>query len=122
MSEIQQIALSKGLAMLRGAGAKYIVIDADGTEFIHGDLKLAPPEPEVKPRTRKVLVPMHTYRNVYAPVLKDLQVGQAASIPYSGLDPVGLQSACTAWCSKQWGNGATMTHKAPEALEVIRVA
>ena len=122
MNEIQQIALSRALAMLRGSGAKYIVIDADGTEFSHGDLKLAPPEPEVKPRTRKVLVPMGTYKNVYSPIIKNLQVGQAASIPYNGLDPEGMQSACTAWCSKQWGNGSTMTHKAPEALEVIRVA
>tara|TARA_R110000868_G_scaffold3730_2_gene23090 strand:- start:109 stop:477 length:369 start_codon:yes stop_codon:yes gene_type:complete len=122
MSELRQIALSKALAMLRGAGTKYIVIDGDGTEFIHGDLKLAPPAPEVKPRTRKVLVPMGTYNNVYEPILKDLQSGQTAVIPYNGLDSKGLQSACTAWCSKQWGKGSTMSHQSPDGLEIMRIA
>ena len=121
MSEIQQIALSKALALLRGAGAKYIVIDIDGTEFSHGDLKLASPEPEVKPITRKRLVPVGTYNDVYEPLLKDLQPGQTVSVPYSGLAPKGLQSAASAWCCHKWGPGAVMSHKGPDALEVMRL-
>jgi hypothetical protein len=122
MSELRQIALSKALAMLRGAGTKYIVIDGDGTEFTHGDLKLAPPPSEVKPRTRNVQVPMGTYHKMYEPILKDLQPGQTAVIPYNGLEPKGMQSACSAWCNKPWGSGSTMSHQAPNGLEIMRIA
>lgn len=122
MNELQQMAFSKALAMLRGAGAKYIVIEENGTEHVYGELKLAAPEPEKKPRMRKQLVKMGTYKNVYAPVLTNLQVGQSATIPYSGLDPRGLQSACTAWCNTKWGAGSTMSHQALDALEIMRVS
>lgn len=122
LGELQKIALSKALAMLRGAGAKYIVVLPGGTELVHGDLKLAPPGPTVKPRTRKQLVPTGTYKNAYDPYLRGLQVGQTVRIPYNGLDPDGLQAASSAWCSKNWGSGTAMSHKANDALEIMRVS
>ena len=122
LGELQKIALAKALAMLRAADAKYIVVLPGGTELAHGDLKLAPPEPAIKPRTRKQVVPTGTYKKAYDPFLKGMQVGQSVRIPYNGLDPEGLQSACTAWCSSNWGKGSAMSHKAEDAVEVIRIA
>lgn len=122
MTEIQQLALSKALAMLKGAGAKYIVVLPDGTEHALGDLKLAPPEPEVKPRTRTQLVPMGTYKNIYEPLLKNLEVGGVAMVPTEGVDARGLQSACTAWCNTKWGVGACMSHRTDSHVEIMRVA
>ncbi len=122
MNEIQKLALAKAFAMLKGSGAKYIVVLPDGTEHIFGDLKLAPPEPEVKPRTRKQLVPMGTYKKIYEPHLKDLQVGEVALVPVEGVDGKALQSACTAWCNGQWGLGACMSHRTERHVEVMRIA
>lgn len=119
MSEIQKLALNKALAMLKGAGAKYIIVLPDGTEHVLGDLKLAVPE---KPRTRKQVVPMGTYKKIYEPHLKTLQVGEVALIPTEGVDGKALQSACTAWCNGQWGLGACMSHRTEQHIEIMRVA
>lgn len=122
MTVLQQLALSKALAMLKGAGAQYIVRMPDGAEHVLGDLKLAPPEPEVKPRTRKPRVPVGTYKNIYESYLKDLEVGSVALVPTEGVDGRALQSACTAWCNTRWGIGACMSHRTETHVEVMRVA
>lgn len=122
MTFIQQFALSKALAMLKGAGAQYIVRLPDGTEHVLGDLKLAPPEPEVKPRTRRQLVPMGTYKTIYEPHLKGLKAGEVALVPTEGVDDKALQSACTAWCNKQWGVGACISHRTNSHVEIMRIA
>ena len=120
MSEIQKLALAKALAMLKGAGAKYIVSMPDGTEHSLGDLKLAPPKKE---RKRRQVVPMGTYKKLYEPILKGLEIGGTAFVPCpEGLDSKGLQSACTAWCNGQWGVGACMSHRTDTGIEIMRVA
>jgi hypothetical protein len=120
MSEIQKIALSKALAMLQGAGAKYIVVLPTGEEHHHGDLKLAPQETA---RKRVVILPMGTYKKVYEPILKSLQVGNTAFIPCpEGMTLHALQSAATAWCCNQWGKGSAMSHCTGEGVEIMRIA
>lgn len=119
MNEIQKLALNKALAMLKGAGAKYIIVLPDGTEHVLGDLKLAAPEPV---RKRHQVVPMGTYKKIYEPHLKDLQVGEVALVPTEGVDGKALQSACTAWCNGQWGIGACMSHRTEHHVEVMRIA
>lgn len=122
MNELQKLALAKAFTMLKGAGAKYIIVLPDGTEHVLGDLKLAPPEPEVKPRIRKLRVPVGTYKDIYVPILQDLQPGDIACVPYNGLDRKGMQAACTAWCSKKWGNSSFISHRTDDSLEIMRVA
>lgn len=122
MIELQQMALAKALAMLKGAGAQYIVRMPDGAEHILGDLKLAPPEPEVKPRVRKPRVPLGTYSAIYEPHLKDLEIGAVALVPVEGVDGRALQSACTGWCNSRWGVGACMSHRTDSHIEIMRVA
>lgn len=120
LSEIQKLALNKALAMLKGAGCKYIVLLPDGTEHVLGDLKLAPPE---QTRKRVQVVPMGTYKKIYEPLLKDLEIGEIAFVPCpEGLDGKGMQSACTAWCNGQWGTGSAMSHRTDTGVEIIRVA
>ena len=119
LGELQKLALSKALAMLRAADAKYIVVLPGGTEIAHGDLKLAPPETKI---TRKRVVPIGTYKKIYDPILRGMQVGQIVKIPYDGHDKHGLQSACTAWCSSNWGKGSALSHMTADALEVMRIA
>ena len=109
---------NQALHILRVLGAKFIVVDADGQTHMHGDLKLAPPEA----RTRKQLVPMGTYKDVYHPQVKDLQAGQCAifKVP-DGLDVEHLRGAMSAWCSKHWGNGNYCTEAVDRVVEVLRV-
>lgn len=116
--EIQEIALSKALVLLRAAGAQYIIKVGDAVH-VHGDLKLAAPESE---RKRKQRVPMNTYKNVYEPILRDLKPEQFATIPWSGLSHRDMQAACSAWCTKYWGKKTYLTHKTEEGLQVLRMA
>lgn len=119
LSELQKLALNKAFAMLKGAGCKYIVVLPDGTEHTLGDLKLAPRE---QPRKRHQVVPMGTYKKIYEPVLKVMEIGQMVHLSAEGHDPKGLQSACTAWCSSNWGKGSAMSHLTATGVELMRVA
>lgn len=119
LSELQKIALNKALAMLKAAGTKYIVVLPTGEEITHGDLKLASPE---QARKRVQVVPMGTYKKLYEPVLKNVEVGEIVHISSEGHDPKGLQSACTAWCSTHWGKGSAMSHLTDTGVEIMRVA
>lgn len=117
--ELKEIATLRAVAMLKASKCTFIIVKENGEVITEGDLKLAEPEPE---RKRSAKVPFKTYWNVYHPILNAVAAGQSAVIPYGGLDPDGLQSAVSAWCSTNWGHGATMTHRGPEALEVMRIS
>lgn len=117
--ELKEIATMRAVAMLKASKCTFIIVKENGEVITEGDLKLAEPEPE---RKRLAKVPFKTYWNVYHPILSTVEAGQSTAIPYGGLDPEGLQSAVSAWCSTNWGHGATMTHKGPEALEVMRIS
>lgn len=115
--EVKEIALTRALAMLRSAGAQYIVKVGDAVHT-HGDLKLAPPEPE---RKRKQRVPMNTYKNVYEPALRGVSPEQSVIIPWGDLNRGDMQAACSAWCTKYWGKGNYLTHQTEAGLEVLRM-
>lgn len=116
--EIQEIALSKALVLLRAAGAQYIIKVGDAVH-VHGDLKLAAPESE---RKRKQRVPMNTYKNVYEPALRGVSPEQSVIIPWGDLNRGDMQAACSAWCTKYWGKKTYLTHKTEEGLQVLRMA
>ena len=115
--EVKELALVKALAMLRSAGAQYIIKVGDAVHT-HGDLKLAPPEPE---RKRVQRVPMNTYKNIYEPILRDIKPEESVLIPWNGLSQDGMQAACCAWCSKYWGKDTYLTHRTDAGLEVLRM-
>lgn len=117
---IKEITLQKALTMLRAVGAKFIVVAHDGTEHVHGDLKLALPEPEKAKRTKRV--PHGTYHSVYHPLIKDMKAGDEVLIPFNGHEPVTLQAAATAWMSHNWGGGTYATHMAEDGLQVLRLS
>ena len=114
--EVKEIALTRALAMLRSAGAQYIVKVGEDVHT-HGDLKLAPADV----RKRKQRVPMNTYKNVYEPLLRDLSPEQSVVIPWGGLNRGDMQAACSAWCTKYWRKGNYLTHQTEAGLEVLRM-
>ncbi len=117
LSEIQQVALSKALAMLKGAGAKYIVVLPDGAEHVLGDLKLAP-----RARKRVQVVAPGTYKKIYEPLLNTLEVGDVAQVPVDQFDGKALQSACISWSNRQWGVGSCISHRTKKHIEIMRIA
>lgn len=109
----------QALRVLRAVGAKFIVVDPAGATHMHGDLRLAEPEPE---RKRKQHVPMGTYHKIYHPVVRDMQPGSSGKIIVpEGLDIEGLRGSLTAWCSKNWEAGNYCTQIEGRTIEVLRV-
>lgn len=116
---LKNLTFDRALNILRVLGAHYIVIDDQGTTHTHGDLKLAKPE---KPVHRHRKVPVGTYKNLYYPLVKDLQPGGGVSITLpEGMDAEGFRSSMGAWCGKQWGSGTYLTQVEGRVVELLRV-
>lgn len=116
---LKNLTFDRALNILRVLGAHYIVIDDQGTIHTHGDLKLAEPDNRVR---RHRVVPMGTYKNLYYPLIKDLQPGGGVSITApEGMDVEGFRASMSAWCSKHWGAGSYLTQVEGRVVEVLRV-
>lgn len=115
---LKNLTFDRALNILRVLGAKFVIVDADGTTHTHGDLRLAEPEK----RTRHRTVPVGTYKAVYHPLVKDLQPGGGVSITLpEGMDAEGFRSSMGAWCGKQWGSGTYLTQVEGRVVELLRV-
>lgn len=123
MEQIKVVARDRALVMLKAAGCKYIVIDADGNKYVEGGLELA--EPKAPPtREAKKHRPRNTLVNYYRPFIKDMQVGDCVEVPFGPFENEKdeLQAAMSAWCSHYWGSKAAMTHQSVSGVEILRVA
>ena len=117
--KLKDMTFDRALNILRVLGAKYIVVDEAGNTHMHGDLKLAEPE---KPVHRHRKVPVGTYKNLYYPLVKDLQPGNGVTILVpEGMDAEGFRSSMGAWCGKQWGAGTYLTQIEGRTVELLRV-
>lgn len=67
-------------------------------------------------RTRKQIVPFGAYANTYKPLLTGLEKDGYARIPINGMNPSGMQSAISAWCSQNWGNGSYTCLRSKDGL------
>lgn len=116
---LKDLTFDRALNILRVLGAQYIVVDHQQQLHTHGDLKLAKPE---KPVRRHRVVPMGTYKNLYYPLVKDLQPGGGVSITVpKDMDVEGFRASMGAWCGKQWGTGTYLTQIEGNVVEVLRV-
>lgn len=116
---LKDLTFDRALNILRVLGAKYIVVDKQQQVHMHGDLKLAEPE---KPVHRHRKVPVGTYKNLYYPLVKDLQPGGGVSITVpEDMDAEGFRSSMGAWCGKQWGSGTYLTQVEGRVVELLRV-
>jgi hypothetical protein len=73
-------------------------------------------------RTRKQTVAFGAYAAIYKPLIQNLQPDGYATIPVSGYNVQHMQSAISAWCSSNWGNGSytCMASKDKRSLELWR--
>jgi len=77
-----------------------------------------------KPAKRKRIqtVPFGAYASVYKPLIENLQPDGYARIPVGKFKIVNVQSAVSAWCSQNWGNGTytCLTSKDKSHVELWR--
>lgn len=118
MLHVQRIALERALTTLNALGATYRIIIGDES---FGTLEV------VTPKNRLRAPPIHprgTLTNYFQPLMEGLRVGDVAVIDAQKFDIQSLRSAITAWSSKKWGNGSTVSTVTRETnvIEVLRVA
>jgi hypothetical protein len=112
--------------LLNAIRAQYIIVLPTGEQIIQGDLKLHVPDatPPKKPRAQSRHP--HGFLNSHIlPYLKDMKVGDVATVPVpSGADMDEIQGSSASISAKLWGNGnyKTMRNYNTGNLEVLRMA
>ena len=128
--DLIQRTIEESAEILRNLGCEYIIITRDGRALEHGELparlrqQAAPAAPKKPTR-----LPPGTYGSHYKPLVEKLQPGEVAVVPFkSSLTGVnfsvsGLNSALSAWASKNWGNGGSITsiNRKLKVIEVLRL-
>lgn len=117
MSQIQEQALKRAIAVLDAMKCSYAIIDPLGNK--HG--LLAVKEPTVRNGGR---VHPHGERSSYVrSFLSSMQVGDVIDVPFGKYDALDVQSSSTSASHKMWGKGSvTTTINRPKAVvEIMRI-
>jgi hypothetical protein len=117
--EVQKIAISRAISLLRSAKCQFAIIDADGNK--HGDLEIATPAL----RSRGAF-PRGTLVAHFLPHIGSMKPGDATVVPYGNFAAEkshrdSLQKAISSHCSSAWGNKTYITHMNDAGVEVLRV-
>ena len=117
MSQIQEQALKRAIAMLEGMKCSYAIIDPLGNK--HG--LLAVKEPVVRSGGRKH---PHGERSTHVRTyLFPMMIGDVVNVPFGKYDAIDVQSSATSAAHKLWGKGSvTTTINRPKAVvEIMRI-
>jgi len=115
--DIIKKAMHEAIVLLKSAGARYHVIEADGT--VHGE----PIEPEKKRKTRSVDPNAPSYHAIFVEKLQPMKVGEVVKLDPAENDTMRrLQMNTGAFCLKRFGKGNYMTTQHQGRLEVLRKA
>jgi len=118
MSQIQEVALKRAIALLEGMKCSYAIIDPIGIK--HG--LLAVKEPVVRSGVRKH---PHGERSTYVRThLNPMMVGDVVNIPFGKYDALDVQSSSTSAAHKLWGKGSVTTtiNRTNQVVELMRIA
>jgi len=117
MSQIQEQALKRAIAMLEGMKCSYAIIDPLGNK--HG--LLAVKEPVVRSGVRKH---PHGERSTYVRTyLKPMMISDVVNIPFGKYDAFDVQSSSTSAAHKMWGKGSVTTtiNRTKQVVELMRI-
>ena len=117
MSNIQELALKRAIAMLEGMKCSYAIIDPLGNK--HG--LLAVKEPTVRSGVRKY---PHGERSTYVRFyLAPMMIGDVVNIPFGKYDALDVQSSSTSAAHKMWGKGSVTTtiNRPKQLIELMRI-
>ena len=117
--EVQKIAISRAVALLRSAKCQFAIIDADGNK--QGDLEIA-----TQGRRSRGAFPRGTLVAHFLPHIARMKPGDATVVPYGNFAAEkshrdSLQKAISSHCSAAWGNKTYITHMNDAGVEVLRV-
>ena len=118
MSQIQEQALKRAIAMLEGMKCSYAIIDPLGIK--HG--LLAVREPVVRSGVRKH---PHGERSTYVRThLNPMMVGDVVDIPFGKYDALDVQASATSAAHKMWKKGSVTTtiNRPKQVVELMRIA
>jgi hypothetical protein len=118
MKDVQLKLLRTAIAQLSVLPVKFAIIDDEGNK--HGDLEISKKKERVR---AKMIHPRGLVTDYVLPFLKDLKVGEVATIPYNQLGKKSITSGATAVASRIWGNGSYTSHASPTTnyIEILRV-
>lgn len=111
--EIHTIAIEKALRLLEASGASFHV-KLDDKEWGSAI--------EAK-RAKKVF--KHPFGAVTAqikPYIKNVEVGQAVTVPFGNIDGDSICATITAYLSTHWGKGSYISQRTKDGVEVLRLA
>ena len=114
---VQQLAIERAVNMLKGAGAQFKIITADGQHF--GELEAVVPAP----RKRKVYTrPQGEMRDHYLKYVIGMVPGGYAEVPAGPYELEDVRGPLTAWMHSKWGTGSAITsiNRDKNVVEVIR--
>ena len=117
---VKTVALNRALAMLNAAGARYVVITAEGETHAVGGLEVA--EKREPKRHKNPARPVGTLVKYYKPLIENMAVGDVVVVPYNSFACRELRSAMSAWTVKYWGKGSSIIHANDVGLELLRLA
>ena len=117
MSQIQEQALKRAIAMLDGMKCSYAIIDPLGNK--HG--LLAVKEPAVRSGGRKY---PHGERSTYVRAyISAMAIGDVVNVPFGKFDALDVQSSSTSAAHKMWGKGSVTTtiNRTKQIVELMRI-
>jgi hypothetical protein len=118
MSQIQEQALKRAIAMLEGMKCSYAIIDPLGNK--HGLLPVK--EPAVRSGGRKH---PHGERSTHVRAfVTGLEIGDVVDVPFGKFDALDVQSSSTSAAHKLWGKGSVTTtiNRPKSVVEIMRIA
>lgn len=119
MSQVQQIALTRALALLKSINAQFKIITPEGEE--HGELEVVIPKERRRTRGPYEYGALTRY---VAPLLEKVQTADAVEIPFGEFDGERLRGAVSAYAVSLWGKGSAITavNKERSVVELLRVS
>jgi hypothetical protein len=117
MSQVQDQALKRTLAILNSLKCEYAIVDPWGNK--HGNLELAVPEDKKTPRK----YPHGERSNFVKKFMQKMVIGDVVEIPFDKYEPIEIQTSSISAANKMWGVGSvtTSTVKSKNAIELMRV-
>ncbi len=117
MSQIQEHALKRAMAMLEGMKCSYAIIDPLGNK--HGLL-------EVKEKQTRTSNREHPYGELSAhckSFLIPMEIGNVVGIPFGKFNALNVQSSAISIANKLWGAGSVTTtiNRTKQVVEVMRI-
>jgi hypothetical protein len=117
MHELQQKEFHRALSFIGSLKCKYIVIDESKNKYTN-----VVDEKEVNGKKRSAsYYPKGELINHVKKHINEIQIGEVRSIPMGSFDLARISSCATSYMSTTYGNKSYTSHRAKDAVEIMRI-